>query len=134
MNNKYILNFDEIGSRIRTEREKLNLTREKFAELIEFSSFYIGQIERGDRRMSLDTLVRIANSLRVSIDYLLKGQISYIDTTDNPQDFSILEKDEEVYDRESYDELKELLSRCSSNEICLIRDIVKLLIPHLGNK
>ena len=59
----------EIGNRIRAEREYLGLTREKFAEIVDLSSFYIGQIERGDRTMSLDTLLKIADSLKLSIDY-----------------------------------------------------------------
>ena len=39
--NKTSLDFKIIGSRIRSEGEKLNLTRKKFAEIIGLSSFYI---------------------------------------------------------------------------------------------
>ncbi|HCJ56810.1 MAG TPA: XRE family transcriptional regulator, partial [Clostridiaceae bacterium] len=45
-----------IGERIRKEREKLALTREKLAEIIDLSPLYIGQLERGERQMSLNTL------------------------------------------------------------------------------
>ena len=46
MQDNPIINLEEIGLRIRKEREKLGLTREKFAELIGLSPYYIGQIER----------------------------------------------------------------------------------------
>ena len=44
-----------IGNRIRTIRESLSLTREQFAELIDISSSFLSQIERGDKSMSIDT-------------------------------------------------------------------------------
>ncbi len=44
-----------IGERLRQEREELGLTREKFAEIVELSPLYIGQLERGERQMSLNT-------------------------------------------------------------------------------
>ena len=69
------LNFKDIGTRIRREREKLGLSREKFAEIVGLSTYYIGQIERGDRNMSLETLFRISESLNVSTDYILKGDL-----------------------------------------------------------
>ena len=50
MKDKLILvNNKAIGYRIREEREKLKLTREKFAEIVDFSPLYIGQLERGDK-------------------------------------------------------------------------------------
>ncbi|RKL62247.1 XRE family transcriptional regulator [Thermoanaerobacteraceae bacterium SP2] len=55
------MNFSLPSSqRIRKEREKLGLTREKFAEIIGLSDYYVGQLERGERQMSLNVLVKIA--------------------------------------------------------------------------
>ena len=48
-----------IGNRIRQEREKLNFSREKFAEIVDLSPNFLGQIERGEASMSLDTLVKM---------------------------------------------------------------------------
>ncbi|MBU5437177.1 helix-turn-helix domain-containing protein [Tissierella sp. MSJ-40] len=127
------LNFKEIGSRIRAEREKLNLTREKFAEIIGLSSFYIGQIERGDRKMSVDTLIKIADSLHVSVDYLLKGHILYTNNTHLNKEFSVSESNNENYIKEIDDEIRDLLSRCSEKEISLIKDMIRLILPYLGN-
>lgn len=133
--NKANLNFKDIGTRIRLEREKLNLTREKFAEIIELSPFYIGQIERGDRKMSVETIVKIANTLHVSIDYLLNGSNPYYEKIEIEKHFSVFESLNENYDSVLADDLDELLSiltRCSKKEISLIKDITKLIIPHIN--
>lgn len=133
--NKANLNFKDIGTRIRLEREKLNLTREKFAEIIELSPFYIGQIERGDRKMSVETIVKIANTLHVSIDYLLNGSNLYYEKIEIEKHFSVFESLNENYDSVLADDLNELLSiltRCSKKEISLIKDITKLIIPHIN--
>lgn len=122
------LNNKKIGSRIRFEREKLGLSREKFAEVIGLSPFYIGQIERGDRKMSIDTLANIATLLNVSIDYILYGYIFYM------ENISILETFDDIYKEEIDEELKELLLilRGSSKEqISLIRNICKLILPSI---
>ncbi len=133
--NKANLNFKDIGTRIRLEREKLNLTREKFAEIIELSPFYIGQIERGDRKMSVETIVKIANTLHVSIDYLLNGSNLYCQKIEIEKHFSVFESLNENYDSVLADDLDELISiltRCSKKEISLIKDITKLIIPHIN--
>jgi len=133
--NKANLNFKDIGTRIRLEREKLNLTREKFAEIIELSPFYIGQIERGDRKMSVETIVKIANTLHVSIDYLLNGSNLYYEKIEIEKHFSVFESLNENYDSVLADDLDELISiltRCSKKEISLIKDITKLIIPHIN--
>ena len=132
--NKNVLNFKEIGARIRLEREKLDLSREKFAEIVNLSPYYIGQIERGDRAMSLDTLVKISSTLHLSVDYLLYGTDLYSENIEIAETFSVLETTNNIYDTEIDSELKELiniLSRCSKKEINLIKDIIKLLLPHI---
>lgn len=70
------MNYINLGKRIREERLNLNLTQEQLAEYVDISTSYIGQIERGERKVTLDTLVRISNRLNVSIDYLLKDSIN----------------------------------------------------------
>ena len=74
-----MINLKEIGSRIRNQREALGLSREKFSEIVGLSPYYIGQIERGDRNMSLDTLIKISSSLNISIDFILKGYTHYME-------------------------------------------------------
>lgn len=53
----------------------LGLTQEKLAEETGISGTYVGQIERGERSLTLDTLIKISNRLGVTIDYLLIDSI-----------------------------------------------------------
>ena len=57
------MDFELLGKRIRQERILSRLTLEQLAEKIDKTGNYIGQIERGDRKLSIETLVDIANAL-----------------------------------------------------------------------
>ncbi len=70
------MDYKKLGKRIREEQLKLGLTQESLSERIEISAAYLGQIERGERSVSLDKLVPLANNLGVSIDYLLSDSLS----------------------------------------------------------
>ena len=63
----------EVGERIRKIREDLHMTRERFSELIDISDVFLGQIERGERSLSLKTLCKIVGYTGVSTDYVLFG-------------------------------------------------------------
>lgn len=65
-----------LGKRIREERLKLNLTQEKLAEDVDLSTAYIGQIERGERSLTLENLVAVAIRLGVTVDYLLLDSVA----------------------------------------------------------
>lgn len=65
----------EIGSRIRSVREDLNLSRELFSEKINISEVFLSQIERGDKSLSLNTLISICENTGCSSDFLLFGKI-----------------------------------------------------------
>ena len=63
----------QIGGRIRTIRLKNGMTQEQLAEAANLSVPYISHIERGFKRPSLETLVRVAGALHVTADCLLSG-------------------------------------------------------------
>lgn len=73
------MDYKKLGQRIRAERTKMGLTQAELAEEIDISDAYMGQIERGERSLTLNTLVRLVNRLGVTIDYLLKD---YVDSSD----------------------------------------------------
>ena len=75
MGNKAINNI-EVGERIRGIREDLDMTREAFSEMIDISDLFLGQIERGERSLSLKTLCRIVSFTGNSTDYILFGTSS----------------------------------------------------------
>jgi len=70
------MDYKRLGERIREERLRLNLTQSSLAEDIDISDTYMGAIERGERSLTLDTLVRLVNRLGVTIDYLLSDYVS----------------------------------------------------------
>jgi len=104
------VNYREVGERIRTEREKIQISREKFAEILDLSPFFVGQIERGERKMSISTLINVSDCLRISIDYLIFG---------------------EVRKAEECNSLQSLLNKCSSKQIKVIEEIIKTILPHI---
>ena len=74
------MDYKRLGTRIREERKRLNLTQAQLAEVVEISDTYMGAIERGERSLTLDTLVRLVNRLGVTIDYLLADSVMDSDT------------------------------------------------------
>lgn len=64
----------EVGERIRNIRENLKMNREMFSEMIDISDVFLGQIERGERSLSIKTLCRIVSFTGTSCDYILFGK------------------------------------------------------------
>lgn len=65
------IDLSHIGKRLKEERKRLHRTQEEVAEAIDLTPAFIGHIERGERSLSLDTLVKLCNYYGVTIDYLL---------------------------------------------------------------
>lgn len=116
MENKVAINHQAIGQRIREGRESLDLSREKFAEIIGLSDYYIGQLERGERQMSLPVLVKIANCLHISLDYLIFGKISHPDNAIY-ETYGIYQ----TYNHDPDKEIEYLLNKCSLKELELFK-------------
>lgn len=60
-----------LGKLVRIRRKALHLTQEKLAELTGVSVAFVGHIERGTRKLSVETLRNICIALGVSADYLI---------------------------------------------------------------
>ncbi len=69
------MDYVDLGRRIRKQRTQLNWTQAELAERVNVSTSFIGHVERGTRKASLETLVSLANALNVSLDYLLAGSL-----------------------------------------------------------
>jgi transcriptional regulator with XRE-family HTH domain len=61
-----------LGATVRDLRLKLGYSQEALAERAELHRTYIGGIERGERNVSLENIVRLAHALRVSPSQLLE--------------------------------------------------------------
>ena len=96
-----------LGQRLRQQRNHLNLTRDQFAELADIGAGYYGQIEVGTSQMSIDTLIKVAKTSRLSLEYILFGE------------------GEEPADQGS---IQALLSRCSPRELRLAEKVLQLFL------
>jgi transcriptional regulator with XRE-family HTH domain len=63
-----------VGDRIRQVREDRRFTQDRLAEMTTISKGFLSDVENNKRNVSSEYLLRIANSLGTSVDYLLKGE------------------------------------------------------------
>lgn len=71
-----------IADNVRIYRKQRNLTQFELAEKAELSVDSIKRIERGNRTMSLENFMRIADALAVPLSYLLYETLSEIPLTE----------------------------------------------------
>ena len=56
-----------LGEKIRAERIKADLSQEKLAEKAGLARNYIGNIERAEYKVTVETLARIAKALKLRV-------------------------------------------------------------------
>ncbi|GAA1549228.1 helix-turn-helix domain-containing protein [Nocardioides humi] len=66
----------EFGARVRRRRAQLGLSQEALADTCELHWTYIGQVERGQRNISLHNIIRIAEALQIDPGRLVQGLAS----------------------------------------------------------
>lgn len=99
------INYILLGQRIRANRTKKGISQMELAEKIDRSAPYLSYVETAYRFCSLETLVRIANTLNVSIDDLLYDSLSNTVKVSNHK-------------------FADILSDCSDYEIRVLLDII----------
>ena len=65
------MDYKYLGKRIREERILNKMTQANLAEVAGISANFLGQIERGEKTPSLETVVKISNGLNVTVDSLI---------------------------------------------------------------
>lgn len=108
------LNYQGIGTRIKTARIKADLSQEQLAVLVGMSTSHLSNIENGTTRISLTTLVNLANALSVTPDALLCDSVIHAKTQ--------FEQD-----------IQELLAGCDAYEIRVVKEVLSSVIPSLKN-
>lgn len=104
------LDYVIIGKRIREERIKKNMRQSELAELSGIEPSNISHIERAATKVSLPTLIRIANALEITLDELVYTNINCNTHISNRI-------------------INDLLSDCSADELAAIAEIIKTLKP-----
>lgn len=100
------INYSSIGNRIKETRVKQHLTQARLAELSGVEPSNISHIERAATKVSLPTLISIANALGTSLDELVSGSLI---------------KNEHICIKN----IDELLSDCSAKELEAIEKTIK---------
>lgn len=95
-----MIDYKDMGRKIRKQRKALGYTQEQLAEAAGLSPAFMGHVERGTRIASLETLVALCNALKVAPGYLLAGSL------ENVQGFVI----PETVDPVTREQVKKLLS------------------------
>ncbi len=69
------LDYKALGKRICKARERTNMTQDRLAEKVNLSPSHISHIESGKTKVSLPSLVNIANVLGTTVDSLLHDNV-----------------------------------------------------------
>lgn len=78
-----VINNKDLGNRIRRIRKEKYLTQFALAEEVGVSPNFLGDVERGVKSPSLETMVCLANVLDVSLDYLLFESLKHTSVAEN---------------------------------------------------
>ena len=69
------VDYKALGAKIKKKRKFFDLTQEKVAEKLDISESFYSRVERGERILSVETLVKIAVFYDISLDYLLLDSV-----------------------------------------------------------
>jgi transcriptional regulator with XRE-family HTH domain len=71
-----------VGDRIREIREDLQMNQDRLAESAGLSKGFLSDVENNKRNISSENLLKIANVLGASVDYLLRGEMAELTSTE----------------------------------------------------
>ena len=108
------MDYVDMGKRVRKQRQLIGLTQQELAERIGVSTSFVGHVERGTRKASLETLVALSNALGVGVDYLLAGSLQSSPDEENPS--GAMDPNRRLVIREILSTLQEHLSDWSSDK------------------
>lgn len=90
MKENYQIDLAELGARVKQARIDRNMSQVELAEACNLCVPYVSDIERGKKCFSVDKLVRIAQVLQVSSDWLLRLDTPQTEYTYNADAADIL--------------------------------------------
>ena len=67
--------YVKIGERLRKQRRIMGLTQEQAAELLGVSTTYYGEIQRGNRKLTIPRILTVYEKMNLEPTYLLTGEI-----------------------------------------------------------
>lgn len=103
------LDYKAIGKRIKFARISADMTQEHLCGIVNLSPSHMSNIETGTTKVSLTTIVNIANALSVTVDDLLCDSVK----SARPQ----FERD-----------IQRQLDSCDEYEIRLVRNVIQSVL------
>ncbi|MGE7021335.1 helix-turn-helix domain-containing protein [Solibacillus cecembensis] len=106
-----------VGERIRAFRKKRGLSQEELAHRASLHNTYIGQLERGEKNATIESLFKITNALGITLEELFSNTQSGLKTNsyEMTQIIALLE-DKSVKDQRTIQLLLELLINWKGND------------------
>lgn len=68
------MDYQAMGRRIRKRRRWMDMTQDQLAEKVGVCTSFVGHIERGSRKLSVETLWAICKALEISMDKIVAGE------------------------------------------------------------
>lgn len=106
---------EKVGERIRRLRKEKGLSQEQLAERSGLHTNYVGQVERGEKNLTLETLEKIVSGLDVSLEELFRF-------------LGPMER------RDAMGEIVELLSERSREDQAMVLEVLKTVLDWEQNK
>ena len=72
-----MINWLRLGSKIQDMRRLTQITQQQLAERSKISDVYLGYIEQGIRRCSIETYIRLVNALGFTLDDLFADYLTH---------------------------------------------------------
>ena len=111
----YTVDYAEIGRRIKEFRKQKHLTQAVLAEISQVEPSNISHIERAATKVSLPTLIKIANALEVSLDELVYQNLKRCEHVSNAR-------------------INALLADCNAEELSAISAVIETTKAVLRSK
>ena len=94
------MNLKEVGRRIANQRKLKGYTQEKLAEKVDLTVGYLSGIESGNKVASLKNMLKIANVLEMSLDFMLLTDITTDDVKNEKYIFEFQSMIDKIGDNE----------------------------------
>lgn len=104
---------EKFGQRIRSLRKERGMSQERLAEKSGLHNTYIGQIERGEKNPSLESIEKLSKGLDISVAELFET------FAEKPQSTSAIKKLNEM--------IEKLPPKTIENLVKMVADLIKIL-------
>ena len=84
------IDYMSLGARVKFLRTQKNLTQEELAEKADIGRKHVSNIENGERGLSIDVLIALANALEVSADEILVDNLTASENNHDGDDYYLL--------------------------------------------